>query len=481
MNLAQIVALHGRYRSDRPAIEAGDHRITYGELDAAVSRIAARLGAAGIGRGDLVGVWLRDRPRHLAALLAVARRGAVVLAMDWRWTPVEAARIFARFPARAALVEAGQVLPSGVQAIGVEDLQDTAPDPSPPAQIDDGPFVYALSSGTTGEPKAAVMTHGAFMAQAMSCAVDGPLLAGDRMLLPAPLAYGAGRGLALFQLMMGSTVVMFPAISDPQEMAEAIDRRRIDVAFCGPPMSRALLRLPAPGAGPRFPNLRIFWSAGAKLHPEERRDIRSRLCDRLCDVYASISAGMISIARPAELDAAPESVGRPTFNAEVELVDDDDRPVPPGEVGWLRVRGPGTAAGFVGSEALGRERIQNGWAYSGDLARFDDRGFLYLAGRSNEIIKRGGVTIYAAEIERVLSEHPAVADAAVVGAPAADQGEEVVAFVVLHQPAEAAALIAHCRRSLAPHKVPQRVVVVDGLPRNAGGKVVKPELLKCLG
>jgi acyl-CoA synthetase (AMP-forming)/AMP-acid ligase II len=159
------------------------------------------------------------------------------------------------------------------------------------------------------------------------------------------------------------------------------------------------------------------------------------------------------------------------------VIGDDDRALPPGEIGHIRCRGPGVIKGYLNGGASDNERIRGGWFYPGDYGRLDAEGFLFLEGRSNDIIKRGGYTIYASEIERALAAHPTVAEATVVGVAAPELGEDIVAFVVLRAATDPRELVNHCRLRLAGFKQPQRIKVVATLPRNAAGKVVKSALI----
>jgi len=479
VNIAQIIALHGRYRPDDPAIEAGERVIGYGELDLMVRRIVTRLKGTGVGQGDLVGLWLRDTPEYLAAMLAIARIGATVLPMDWRWTPAEAARIVARFPARVLVMEEDLQAPEGPMPLSLADLAAETPDQNPPASAD-RPFLYSLSSGTTGEPKAAVISHQAIVARSGYNIIGVGIRQRDRGMIPVPLYSGLGRAPTLAHLAKGATVVLFPSIFEPQELVEFVARRRIDTIHLVPSMARALLRLPSPATGPLLVGLRRIVSGAAGLHADERIEIRARLCPDLLDTYACQGIGYVSTADNDDQDAAPNSAGRPFMNVEVEIVGEDGRVLPAGETGWIRGRSPGQATAIVGAIGGSDERIEDGWCYPGDLGRFDRAGYLHLQGRSSEIIKRGGTTIHAAEVERVLASHPDVIEAAVVGAPDPELGETVVAFVVASKPVEPRALIVHCRRQLAPHKVPRRIVLIETLPRNPNGKVLKRELVQRL-
>jgi acyl-CoA synthetase (AMP-forming)/AMP-acid ligase II len=209
--------------------------------------------------------------------------------------------------------------------------------------------------------------------------------------------------------------------------------------------------------------------------------IRKQISPALVETYANMAGGIVTVLRNKGHDMAPDSVGVPVHGAEVQIVGEDDEILPVGEIGQVRHRGDGVAHGFVLADGGGNEKFQDGWLYPGDIGSLDENGFLYLHGRSTEIIKWAGMTVYAAEVERTLAEFSGVAEAAVVGAPSAEYGEEVTAFVVQDSPVRQNDLIAHCKRKLAPHKVPRRLYVTDSLPRNSAGKVVKARLLEQLG
>jgi long-chain acyl-CoA synthetase len=477
MNLASIITLHGRYLGDHPAIEAASRVITYRELDQIAARISTGLARSGIGRGDVVGVMLGDTPEHICTVLGIMRRGAVVLPMDWRWKPPEAARAAERFSPRLVVVEDDRETAGDVETVPVSALLSAAPDPSPPVSLDrDAPLFYAITSGTTGDSKAAIITHGQMHARFIYYLTDLAVRKEARFCCAFPLAYAAGRALFMAHLLVGATFVVFPTMFDPQELVSAVRERSITGIGVPPHVSRSLLKLPQTGDDPLLPGLTSYISMTAGLRPEEKLEILKRISPALIENYANMVGGLVTVLSGKDMEEAPDSVGRPAFGVELEIVDDDDNPLPPGAVGHIRHRGPAVAKGFVNPGMAGNEKFQDGWLYPGDLGSFDARGRLRLHGRTSEIIKRGGMTIYAVEVERVLAELDAIAEVAVVGAPSEEFGEEVIAFVVLNAPVDQRTLIAHCRRSLAAYKVPRRIVVRDLLPRNSAGKVVKAQL-----
>jgi acyl-CoA synthetase (AMP-forming)/AMP-acid ligase II len=184
----------------------------------------------------------------------------------------------------------------------------------------------------------------------------------------------------------------------------------------------------------------------------------------------------VSLLRPEDMDVHDDSVGRPVFGVEVAIFDDDFNPLPAGEVGRLGYRGPGVATGFHEDPEATREVFRDGWFFPGDLASVNAAGYVFLKGRKKDMVIRGGINIYPVEVEAALQSHPAVVEAAVVGWPSRELGEEVAAFVVLRGAATPEELRATCAGRLAPYKVPREIIVVDEMPKNAAGKVVKATL-----
>ena len=479
MNLALYPQLLARHDAVRPAVEQENAALSYRGFDELSRRIAWRLRRAGFGRGDVCGVVLRDDSLHLAAIFAVWRLGGIMLAMDWRMPLAEASDLAARF--RPRLVVATRELPlSGAgRVVTLDGIEGEADADLPVEPADDDPAIYALSSGTTGEPRAVVITHRQQEARILAYTAGYGLLREDRYLSTVPLAYSWGRNMAVTYLCLGATVVLHPTIFAPEELPGAVAAARVTTAAIAPKVSRELLRL-RPAGKLLLEPLRLYLSSTAPLYAEERRGIRERIAANLVEAYGTTETAVITVLSPADQTRAPGSVGRPVPGVAVEIVDEADRPLPAGEVGRLRCRGPGFAAGYLGTSQDDAERYRGGWFYPGDLGRVDAEGFLHLEGRSADIIKRGGLSIYASEVERVLRVHAAVSEAAVVGMPAGDLGEEVVAFVTLREPIEVAELARHCRVALAAFKQPREIRILEAMPRNAGGKVVKAALLEHL-
>jgi acyl-CoA synthetase (AMP-forming)/AMP-acid ligase II len=477
MPLDSVLRLHARNRPGKTAIIANGRHVSYASLDRMVDGAAHRLADEGVRAGMLVGVALRDHAEHLIALYALARLGAVILPMDCRWAFAEKAAMAEHFRPDRVLVEADDEPEARHRWTALEQGWIRESDrPYHDAGITgEAPMVLSLSSGTTGIPKGPRATHRQFESRFMVYWINLGLNAQDTYVAVTPLYFGGGRAFCMAMLFVGATVSI---LSPRTRMAELVTHVREiggTAIFLVPTMIRRLLNENLPGLA--FPTIRVLISSGSALHPEERLAIRRRLTPNLFEFYSSTEGGGVSVLSPADCDRHPDSVGRPAFRVEVEIVGEDHRPLPPDSVGRLRYRSPASARAYHGAD--GGDAFRDGWFYPGDLARLDAEGFLYLHGRAKDIIIRGGVNIHPQDVERIVAAIPGVRDVAVAGAPSRELGEEVAAFVVADG-VTAEAVAAHCRACLAPYKVPTIIRFLPELPRNNGGKVVKTALLAAL-
>jgi len=212
------------------------------------------------------------------------------------------------------------------------------------------------------------------------------------------------------------------------------------------------------------------------MAPAEKIRAKASLSDNFVQVYGATNCGRISALSGADLEARPDTLGRVLPHVIMQMVDDNDRILPPGESGIIRLRSPGMARRGYGSSASSGEGFKGGWAYPGDIGAFDEDGFLHLLGRTSDLIIRGGANVHPSEVELAISECPGVRDVAVVGFAKLPEGEEIAAFIVAEGNLTEAALVAHCRTCLAPDKRPRKFVFVSDLPRNTNGKVLRSEL-----
>lgn len=479
MNLADALDIHAKARPSHPALVDGDVTVTHADLAARVRRVAAWVRGLGLPPGRPVGVWLRDTAEHVVVLYALARAGVAILPMDVRWTVEEARNVARHFDASLVLAEPGAPALEGLTCAVPEEAPDALAAgqhfPTDPAT----PFVLSLSSGTTGQPKGPLITHAHFLARFRTHWINLGLNGRDRFVCATPLYFGGGRTFAMSVLYSGGTVIMRPPPCTPEELVACVAAHRATSLFLVPTQFRRLLALDDATLAP-LRGLTLLFSSGAPLSMEERLAIRDRLCPSFFEYYASTEGGGVSLLAPGDLDTHAATVGRPVFGVEVEVVDDADRSLPVGETGLLRYRGPGCATAYHRDAEASSEAFRGGWFYPGDLASLDAEGFVTLRGRQKDMIIRGGINIHPADVEAALNAHPDVAESAAVGAPSAEFGEEVAVFVRLHRPVEVKALLAFARTRLPRPKWPRLIVVVDDLPRNSGGKVLKRDLARRL-
>ena len=313
MALAEVFRLHARLRGRKPAIVEGSgvgrRTVDFAAFDRMLDSAAHALHGAGVRRGDIVGVALKDRAEHLAVLFALARVGAIVLPMDWRWTPREREAVTERYAPKFVLAEerpdgapAHWIVPPAAWFAGSD-----APYLDPEVGRDT-PFVLSLSSGTTGVPKGPCATHQQFENRFMAYWINLTMNAHDRFVLATPLYHGGGRGFALASLFCGGTVCLFPPPYTPRELADYVAAEKGTSTFLVPTILRRLLDEKFDGLA--FPTMRRLMSSGSALYKEERFAVRDRLTPHLFELYSSTEGGACTVMGPEDMAAAPESVGR---------------------------------------------------------------------------------------------------------------------------------------------------------------------------
>ena len=472
MNLATVVRVNARNHPQKTAIVCGEQTYTYAEAWSAIEGIAATLIESGVGSGDRVGLSMRDHPLHLLAHYAIARIGAIIVPIDHRWTVPERAAAASTFATRLVLTDGADI-----EDVTTHELTEGCTrgnvDCLPAMSADDCTLLISLSSGTTGKPKGALVTHRnlyeRFVSQWVAIGFDAQEVFG----LVTPLCFGAGRSFGMCMLAAGATVKLAPPPLAPDELLTALADPVVTATFLPPTLLRRLLPLAQPDSR-LLDNLRFLIVSGEPLYAAEAADIRRVVSERLVGYYASSEGGGISVLSSADFAEHAATVGTPTFRTEVDIVDADDVSLPSGEVGRLRYRGPGVATRFVNQEGFEQEGHDGGWFYPGDLAERLPSGHLALRGRDKDVVVRGGINVYPAEIEAVLQQHPDVRECAVVGRTDAARGEIIAAYVVCSASDEE--LEAHCRDRLAPYKIPASFNRLDTLPKASSGKIDKGAL-----
>ncbi|GHC67496.1 class I adenylate-forming enzyme family protein [Limoniibacter endophyticus] len=477
MNLAEAITINAKARPDHIAIIEGSRVLTYAQLDTHIRSQAGRLHAKGIRPGDLVGLCLGDTTEHIVNLYALAYMGAVILPMDVRWTNAERQRVSDHFQAKLVLVEQDSDRFGTVETVALDKLPKNGEEPVLRTG-NEIPLLLSLSSGTTGRPKGPRITHYQMLRRFWTHWINLALNSNARYVSATPLYFGGGRTFAMSVLFAGGTLVLFPPPFQPDALCRELARVDATSVFLVPTQLRKLLELPRETLVP-FGRLDLLICSGAPLDTAERVAI-DNLCPNFVEYYASTEGGGVTLGTRQTRAKQPDSVGIPVFGVSVEVVGDDHIPLPPGQIGRLRYRGPGVATGYYNDEEAGEDAFRDGWFYPGDLAEIDASGHVSLRGRSKDMILRGGINIYPGDIETILREHDDVNEASVVGWKAGLMGEEIAAFVVGTRPLEQAELEAWCKERLAPYKVPRIFIQVEDLPRNSSGKVLKTQLAERL-
>ena len=478
MNIAEYQRANAFYRGDAPAVVGEQGIVTHRQLDERTRRIANHLARCGVAPGDLVGVCIKDSAESVAIWLALARLGAAVIPMDWRWTQEEQRQIETIFRPRLVFGEPGRRRDTGRAVVALDDAWHAAvaavPAEDRMAPGGDNVFLMNMSSGTTGLPKGHVHTHESYIAIVRSHLSDMRQAPTDRGLAVLPMASAAGRSLVLVTILAGGSIEFPPPLLDPAELVELCTRGRINMLLLVPSILRGLLRI-APQEGLLLPGLHRLVSVGAMLFPEESRAVLKRVTPHLINYFGNSGGGVNTMLQPDELELKPGSVGRPTLGTELQVVDEAGNVLEPGQTGRLRVRCPSTCSGLYPPDPADTSYFE-GWHYPGDYALIDTDGYLFLQGRYNDIIIRGGSNVYAPEVERVLLAVPGIREAAVFGVPHATLGEEVVGCIVADDSVEDPILVRHCRGQLAAYKIPTRFRRLPELPRNSAGKILKRKL-----
>jgi long-chain acyl-CoA synthetase len=500
MRLETLLAGHALRRPDHTAVVCGTTRLGYAALAGSVQRIASGLRTLGIAPGDRVLVYLPNGVELVQTLYAAFSLGAIAVPVNTRLTARELEHVFADAGPAAAVYHAGgrdAVRPgmgvvAGCRAIAVggtdagesafHALAATPATALPEIAPGQDDCLIMYTSGTTGAPKGAILTHANMIVQNVFMhGTEWGIGRDDRYLVVTPLAHRAGVSRLFNALGLGGTLVILDKF-DPARTIDAIERERVTVTGLVPTAIRMLLpelrRAPARCATLR----RIIVSTEAFPVPLKRELLALLPGAEIHSVFGSTEA-LVTNLRHAEQFTHPASVGRPIPGVEVRLVDDDGRDVGEGEVGELAVRSgpPGrfaTLRAYFNRPEETAAAIRDGWFHTGDLARRDAEGYLYIVDRKKDMVVSGGFNVYSKEVEAVLAAHPSVAEAAVIGVPDELYGEAVAAFVEPSGPdrPDPQALIDHCRGQLAGYKKPKHVFVVDALPRNSTGKVLKNEL-----
>jgi long-chain acyl-CoA synthetase len=494
--LPELLRTRAHELGDAPFLRSVAVEWTYGEFADRVREIAGGLRELGVRRGDVVGVVLRNGPEYLELWWAILWLGAVLNPVNPDLTGRETAEILGDSGARtvicheeaATALEARRPqLAAPAQLIAVAQRSEdplqllrgagTIADPEPVEPDDLAALLY--TSGTTGRPKGAMLSHRNLLANTWMLAELLPLGSGDVLGMVLPLFHvNAQVVTTLVPLLIGGQVAMWERFSASGFWATVKELEPVTFSAV-PTMLAALLH--APGADAAATNtLRFVICGAAPLSPALFRRFEEKFGVAILEGYGLTEATCCSTLNPFLGPRKIGSIGIPTRGQEVVIRDEQGAIAPAGIGGELCVRGPNVMQGYFNRPDATAEALQGGWLHTGDIGYCDDDGFFFLVDRKKDMIIRGGENIYPREIEDVLLEHPAVQGAAVIGRPDEVRGEEVHAVVVLAPGAELARVEEHCRELLAAFKVPSSWQVVDELPKTSTGKIDKKPLRESL-
>jgi acyl-CoA synthetase (AMP-forming)/AMP-acid ligase II len=443
-----------------------------------VRRAAAVLRAAGIRRGDVVAAVLPNRVELIVGMFAAWRLGAALTPVNPELTEGEARHQIDDSGSRVVIGEPG----APATTLAVEELAAGAPapdGPDRPAEHDLALLIY--TSGTTGLPKGVMLDHANLAADCDMITSALGLDASEHCLLVLPLFHANAIMVSvLAPLLVGGRTTIAGRFRPERFLSEIATTR--PTYFSGVPTIYAkLVSLPADHAADMSSLRRVICGA-APMPAELIARFEERFGVPLLEGYGLSEGTCASTINPPDGVRKPGTVGLPLPGQRVALMDPDGRLVGPGEAGEVVISGPNVMRGYLGRPEATADTVVDGWLHTGDVGRFDEDGYLLLVDRIKDMIIRGGENLYPKEIENVLHAHPGVMEAAVIGAPHPDLGEEPVAHVVRYPGATATAddLLAHCREALARVKVPTRIEMCDELPKNAVGKIDKPALRSAL-
>lgn len=510
MLLGEIVRRNAKRWPDELAVVDADRRLTWRELRSRCDRLSATLQASSR-PGDRVAVLLANRSEYLELYYGVPDAGLILVPLNYRLHPVEVAAQLRHCGAKMLITEAALLDPlaallssldslervlviggdQGVEGhLAYEDVLDTAPAAPPPSPRDDTSTAWIVyTSGTTGRPRGVMLSHRNLLTSVLESVVEFGTAERERMLMTFPLCHVSAAATTLIGHLRGATIYLMRTF-DAAAWLRDVERFAITESGLAPTMISYILDRPDIDDY-ELRSLRgvIYGTAVLPVPLVER--FLDRFGPILYTAYGSSELAGPCTAFPKSMMTRAvkgeahllASCGRPALLCEVQVVDDDGQPLGAGAIGELLVKGDQVMSGYWDDPEHTAATISDGWLRTGDLVEQDQEGFLYVVGRKKDLIITGGENVYPRDVEEVLYSHPGIADAAVIGLPDEVWGERVTAVIVAREGhcVSEDEVVRLCRSRLAGYKTPRSVVILDTLPRNAAGKVLKAQLRESLG
>lgn len=470
---------------------------THLDLHLRTNRLANYLLGHGVKPGDVVPFSCGSRCENFEILFALAKIGAVAVPFDYHWSANECDAMTRFLEPRAFVVETREETkhllgslperfpPSRLLAIDraesrwtpYEEAVGAGAIEDPPVKVESKDvFLMMITSGTTGFPKACIVDHETYVIRSLNNAIIKAVGPDTRALLGLPLHFNAGRGSMVAILYLGGTVFLQERFREDLFLS-ILEEEKISYTMLVPTLCNRLLRHRDLDRIDKS-SLQFLGITGGHLSAEETLALTERVCPRVYEAYASTDCGQMTVVGPEDRERHGETVGRPIWCVLLRIADENGREVSPHETGEICVRSPLCIQGYYRNPEATAEFFAGGWCHTGDIGFVDAEGYLHISGRKKSMIKSGGISIFPDEIEGVLSRHPKVAEAAVVGFKDDEWGEAVKAFVVLKagQQCDSGELLRFCKESLAAYKAPKSLEFVESLPRTGLGKIDRGKL-----
>jgi long-chain acyl-CoA synthetase len=491
LNLASLLTASAERFPDSVAIRLGEVELSYSELDRASGRLATLLGEKGLQPGDRVGVMLPNVPAFPISYYGALRAGGVVVPMNVLLKRREIAFYLEDSGAKLLLAWHGfaeeardGAADAGAELVEVEPqsfssmLEAMEPSLGLADTAEEDTAVILYTSGTTGKPKGAELTHSNLHRNAdVSSRTTCEIGAGDVVFGGLPLFHSFGQTVSMnASLMAGACLTLVPKF-DPGEALATMQRDGVTHFYGVPTMYGALLHHPERESHDTS-SLRTCITGGASMPVEVLRGFEEAFGAIVLEGYGLSETSPVACSNHPGRERKPGSIGTPLEGVEMRVVDEDDNEVAQGEVGEIVIRGHNILKGYWRRPDATAEAMRGGWFHSGDMARTDEDGYFYIVDRKKDLIIRGGYNVYPREVEEVLYEHPKIREAAVVGIPHDEWGEEIGAAVVLHEGEELSAeeVSAYVKEQIAAYKYPRVVWFLDELPKGPTGKILKREI-----